>query len=78
METFFDLCEPLYALIDEEISSNAPQEDGNLIERSLMEIERNTSDPTSSFHGRRGLLHLRGSIGDLFLAGKVTDIIDLN
>ena len=40
METFPDLCTPLYSLIDREISSNSPQSEGNLIERSLAEIEK--------------------------------------
>ena len=66
-----DHCKPLADFVQNEIDTTAfGDSQGNYIERNLAEVEKNNGDPTSSFHGRRGRIHMWGGVMDLFNAGR--------
>ena len=68
------LCQPLKDFILKELSETGADGEGNYIERNFAEIEKSSDNPQSSFHGRRGQVHMLGAVFDLFIAGMMMRI----
>ena len=71
VKSTIDYCMPLKHFIDKELEMTTADDKGNYIERNMAEIDNASGDEASSFHGKRGQVHMFGGILDLFIAGIV-------
>ncbi len=71
-ENVIDASTPILNMIAEETKAYHSDPKGNYIERNLAEIQAQDGDSHHISHGARGMLHMRGTIFDLFLAGTDT------
>ena len=72
VKTFYDHCKPILSMITDEVQKHNGDTNGNYIERHLAEIDSHKDDTLHISHGKRGLMHMRLTIFDLFLAGTDT------
>ena len=77
LETVTKATQPLIDFFKKSLDESVPDPEGSLVDRYLWEMkkEEKAGNSDSAYFGKRGQVHLQGTVLDLFIAGKIGHII---